>query len=116
MDNLDLAKVGMVEEQKLAYQQSTAFTLRSQHLKQLALWAAAQMGKSSGQAAGYMDRILGIGVSSAADEDLVDAIHGDFVAQGLACEKRTIRDAIVAIRAGQKAPTRLQLVSSRLAA
>lgn len=116
MDNLDLAKVRMVEEQKLAYQQSAAFALRSRHLKQLGLWAAAQMGKSSEEAAGYMYRVLGIGVSSAADDDVVDAIHGDFATQGLACEKQTIRDAIASIRAGLNAPRRLQPASRRLAA
>lgn len=116
MGNLDLAKIGMVEEQKLAYEQTAAFALRSRHLKQLGLWAAAQMGKSSEQAAGYMYRVLGIGVSSAADEDVVDAIHGDFAAQGLACEKQAIRDALASIRAGLKAPTRLQPASRRLAA
>jgi hypothetical protein len=116
MDNLDLAKIGVVEEQKLAYEQAAAFTLRSRHLKQLGLWAAAQMGKSSEQAAAYMARVLGIGVSSAADEDVVDAIHGDFAAHGLACDKQIIRDAFASIRAGLKAPAKLQPASSRLAA
>ena len=87
---VNLAKIGLIEEQRLVHQQSQEFAMRSRHLKQLGLWAAAQMGRSGERAARYVDRILSIGVSGGGDAPVVNAIARDFAAQGLAYDKQAI--------------------------
>lgn len=91
---IDLAKVGIIEERKFAYQKLQEFELRSRRLKHLGKWAAAQMGKSGEQAAEYVHRILGIGVSSPSDDTVVEAVHDDFVRHGVALSKAAIRSEL----------------------
>ena len=112
----NLAKIGLIEEQRLVHQQSQEFAMRSRHLKQLGLWAAAQMGRSGEHAARYVDRILGIGVSGVGDASVVNAIARDFAAQGLACDKQTIWNTITRMKAALAIPTGREFESGRSAA
>lgn|SRR5512143_1512045 len=91
---LDLAKVGIIEEQKFAHQKMLEFKVRSRRFKHLGNWAAAQMRQRGDQAAAYVQRVLSIGVCSASDEAVVEAIHDDFVRQGVSKDKVAIRAAL----------------------
>lgn|SRR5512147_2158054 len=113
---LDLAKVGVVEEQRFAHQKMLEFELRSRRLKHLGTWAAAQMRMGADQAASYVHRVLGISVASASDETVVQAIHDDFVRYGVARDKQAIRAALAHITAGAPGKISLDEPSGRLAA
>ena len=112
----NLAKIGIVEEQRLVHEQSQAFVMRSRHLKQLGLWAATQMGWSGERADRYINRILGIVVSSPEDARVVNASARDFAARGVARDKRAIWHTLARIKETLAVPTGREPASRRSAA
>jgi hypothetical protein len=99
---VNLAKVGVVEEQKLAHQKRLEFESRSRCLKQFGRWAAGQMRKDGDEALAYMRRVLGIGVSTASDEDVVELVHRDFLGQGLEWDRGALRAVLADCGRGRR--------------
>lgn len=75
-------------ENKFAYDEETRFRIEARATKSVALWAAALLGKSDGDAQAYVAEVIQADFKEAGQEDVVEKVVADLAGKASEAEVR----------------------------
>ena len=92
MSGIDERKKGM--DYKLQHDSEMRFKATVRRNKLLGLWAAELMGKSGDDAKAYAQEVVKADFEEVGDEDVIRKVMGDFEANGVNMDDKTLRAKI----------------------